>query len=423
MKYSRILNAFFSSNWAILPEKYEAIKALLELRAANGHVSDEEIKAIVAASKRPSPKTPGNVAVIPICGVLSYRSSLMSDYSGGASVQSLTKQFRSALADDTVKAIVFDVDSPGGDVDGIQELGDEIFAARGQKKMVAVANTTAASAAYWLASAADEFVVTPSGMVGSIGVFTTHNDRSKMDEMIGLKVTYISAGKYKTEANPDEPLSSEAQAAIQNFVDSFYGAFVADVARNRGVATTDVKNGFGQARCVVAKDALRLNMVDRIATFDQTLARFGVSGQVKQMSAEAGSVSVSGLQAASRPVADSVDCECECDACMAGNCAGCTNPECVDANCKGCPQQADDDTAKTHTDPVVASSRPAAGSGDCQCECAACQAGNCEECSNPECEDPNCKGCPNQADDENSKAAARKRRLKINRLRMGMAAL
>jgi signal peptide peptidase SppA len=200
-------------------------------------------------------------------------------------VQGLTKQFRAALADDTVKAIVFDVDSPGGDVDGIQELSDEIFNARGQKKIVAVANTMAASAAYWLASAADEFVVTPSGMVGSIGVFTTHNDVSEMDKMMGLKVTYISAGKFKTAANPDEPLSPEAEAAIQSVVDSFYDAFVSGVARNRGVAATDVKNGFGQARCVVAKDALKLHMVDKIATLDQTLARFGVSSQVKQISA------------------------------------------------------------------------------------------------------------------------------------------
>lgn len=340
MKYSRIMNAFYSSNWAILPEKYEAMRALLELRAASGHVSDEEIQAVVAASKRPSPKTPGNVAVIPICGVICYRSSLMSEFSGGTSVQGLTKQFRSALADDTVKAIVFDVDSPGGDIDGIQELADEIYNARvaGQKKIVAVANTTAASAAYWLASAADELVVTPSGMVGSIGVFTTHNDRSEMDKMIGVKVTYISAGKFKTEANPDTPLSSEAQAAIQSTVDSFYSSFVNAVAQNRGVAATDVRNGFGQGRCVVAKDAVRLNMADKIATLDETLARFGVSGQIKQISAEA----IPGeIQAGA---AD--DCECDCGPCQGGNCPGCSNPDCEDSACKGCPQQmADNDEA------------------------------------------------------------------------------
>jgi capsid assembly protease len=366
VKYSRILNAFFSSTWAILPEKFEAIKALLELRANDGRVSDDEIKAIVAASKRPSPKTPGNVAVIPIYGVLCYRSSLMSDFSGGTSVQGLTKQFRQALADDSVKAIVFDVDSPGGDVDGVQELADEIFSARGQKKMVAVANTLAASAAYWLASSADEFVVTPSGMVGSIGVFTSHCDVSKADEMAGLKVTYISAGKYKVEANPDEPLSPAAQAAIQSTVDSYYSAFVNGVARNRGVAATDVRNGFGQGRCVVAKEAKAANMVDKVATFDETLARFGVSGQITQMAAE---VEAPAIQAAA--------------------------------------------------------SKPSAADDECMCSCTACQAGNCQDCSNPDCDDPNCEGCPQQMDDDEnaSAAAARKRRTASRRRQMEMAAL
>lgn len=344
MKYSRILDAFYSSNWAILPEKLEAIRTLLELRASGCRVSDEEIKGIVAASKRPSPKTPGNVAVIPVYGVLCYRSSLISDYSGGASVQGLTKQFRAAVSDDNVKAIVFDVDSPGGDVDGIQEFADEIFNARGQKKIAAVANTTAASAAYWIASAADELVVTPSGMVGSIGVYTTHNDCSEMDKMMGLKVTYISAGKYKTEGNQDEPLSQEAQAAIQSVVDSYYDAFTGAVARNRGVSVTDVKNGFGQARCVVAKDAVRLNMADKIATLDQTLARFGVSGQITQLNAE-GAPTIQAAATKSDPKADDSECECKCQPCADGDCALCNNPECSDEACKGCPQQADGDGA------------------------------------------------------------------------------
>lgn len=353
MKYSHILNAFFSSNWAILPEKYEAMRTLLELRAAGGKVEDDEIKAIVAASKRPSPRTPGNVAVIPIYGSICYRSSLISDYSGGTSVQGLTKQFRSALADDTVKAIVFDVDSPGGDVDGIQEFSDEIFAARGPKRIVAVANTLAASAAYWLASAADELVVTPSGMVGSIGVFTTHNDRSEMDKMIGLKVTYISAGKYKTEGNPDEPLSSEAEAAIQSVVDSFYTSFVNGVARNRNVKAADVMNGFGQARCVVAKDALKLNMVDRVATFDDTLARFAVSGQIKQMSAE------SVLSEIKASDADG-DCDCDCVPCDSGDHQNCSNPECSYPGCKGCPQQAEDSEEASAIVPaeIIAAAKP-----------------------------------------------------------------
>ncbi|HLW51307.1 MAG TPA: signal peptide peptidase SppA [Candidatus Angelobacter sp.] len=342
MNYSRILKAFYSSTWAILPEKYAAIKALIELRARGEYVSEEQIAAVRAAT-RPSPRTAGNIAVIPVYGVLCYRANMFSDFSGGTSVQQLTKTFRQCLADDNTKAIIFDVDSPGGDVDGIQEFADEIFNARGQKKMVAVVNTLAASAAYWLASSAEELVVTPSGMVGSIGVFTTHEDISKMDEAMGLKVTYISAGKYKTEGNPDEPLSPEAQAAIQANVDSYYNAFVNAVARNRGVAANDVRNGFGEGRVVVAKDALKMKMVDKIATFDQTLARFGASGQVKPMNtAETESPTI---QAADKPDPedgeDPDECMCKCQACIKGEHAQCMELQCDDAYCKeqGCPQQ------------------------------------------------------------------------------------
>lgn len=336
MKYSHVVKAFFSSNWAILPEKYEAIRAVIELRASGGHVSQQEIEAMRAAS-RPSPKTAGNVAVIPIYGTICYRASMFSDFSGGTSVQGLTKMFRQALADESIKAIVFDVDSPGGEVDGIQEFADEIFNARGQKKIVAVANTLSASAAYWIASSAEEMVVTPSGQVGSIGVFTVHTDLSQMNAAIGVSPTYVFAGKYKTEGNPDQPLSSDAQAAIQSTVDSYYNAFVNAVARNRGVSASDVRNGFGEGRVVVANDAKKLKMVDRIATFDQTLARFGASGQVRSMDSL---VEEAAITASSEKSAMD-DCECECAACEMDNHAECSNEDCRDPYCKeeGCPMQ------------------------------------------------------------------------------------
>jgi ClpP class serine protease len=129
------------------------------------------------------------------------------------------------------------------------------------------------AAAYWIASAADELVVTPSGQVGSIGVFAAHEDISKAAEMQGVKVTLISAGQYKTEGNPFEPLSAEARAAMQKDVNTFGDMFVNAVARNRGVGAYSVKAGFGQGRMVMAQDAVKASMADRVATLDETLAR------------------------------------------------------------------------------------------------------------------------------------------------------
>jgi signal peptide peptidase SppA len=403
VKYSRILQAFLSSTWAILPQKYEAMKAVLKLRASGGQVSDEEIQAVVQAAKRPSPKTAGNVAVIPIYGVICYRGDMFTEASGMTSVQSLTKMFRQAINDDNIKAIIFDVDSPGGTVDGVQELADEIYNARGAKPIVAIANTMAASAAYWLASSAKEVIVTPSGEVGSIGVFMCHEDWSKFNESMGVKPTYISAGKYKTEGNPDEPLSDDARAHFQSDVDAIYGTFTSTVARNRNVKPAEARgDNFGQGRMIQAKDAVKQGMADRVATLDQTLSRFGASGQVRQM--EASRIQTPEISAAA--ASNENGCDCQCAACQADDCQNCTNTNCEDENCKGCPQQMDDGGKARSAGPAKANEN------GCGCECVACLADDCAACTNTNCEDDNCKGCPQQIDDAGKAAAASKEKIK-----------
>jgi signal peptide peptidase SppA len=275
-KYHRICAEVFNKPWAIVPEKLAVIAELIALRAAGEKLTEEQIQDRIGAGPRSSPSAPGTVALVPVYGVISNRINMMSQISGGTSIEKLTAQFRTAMADTNCKAIVFDVDSPGGSVDGVPELADEIFAARGQKKMVAVANTMAGSAAYWLASCADELVVTPSGSVGSIGVFAQHDDISKALDAAGVKTTLLSAGKYKVDGNPYEPLSDDARANLQSMVNSFYGMFTKSVARNRGASAADVREGFGQGRMVLAADAVKEGMADRVATLGQTLARFGV---------------------------------------------------------------------------------------------------------------------------------------------------
>lgn len=330
MKYQRIVAEVFHKPWAILPEKLRIISELVALRASGKVLTAEEIRGRLqaergtvqqsAAARNGAGQNYGVVAVIPIRGVISQRINLMSQISGGTSIEKLTATYRSAMADPSVKAVIFDVDSPGGTVEGVPELAEEIQKSRGQKKTVAVANSMAGSAAYWLASAADELVVIPSGQVGSIGVFMAHEDLSKALETEGVKVSLISAGRYKTEGNPYEPLSDEARAALQAKVDSFYEMFVKNVARGRGVSQAAVRDGFGQGRMLVATDALKERMVDRVATLEQTIARLGgSSSSTQRMNAVA--------------AMGSEECMCECEACQAGDCENCSNPICDDPNC------------------------------------------------------------------------------------------
>ncbi|MDP3909656.1 MAG: S49 family peptidase [Gemmatimonadales bacterium] len=312
MRYEHIARAFFGQPWALMPEKLHAIADLIRLRAAGGHVSAEEIAAVVGAARQPAPRQSGGmVAVIPVYGVISPRATLMTESSGGTPAELVGRALDAALADPAVGSILMEFDSPGGSVVGMTELAAKIRATNATKPVTAHVNALAASAAYWLASQAGEVVVTPSGMVGSIGVFTEHADLSRALDAEGITPTLISAGKYKVEASPYEPLSADARAALQKMVDDVYGMFVADVAKGRRVSASAVRSGFGEGRVVSAKDAGVLGMVDRIASFDDTLAR--LAGRPRQARAVAAVLSdtefVAGVGEALAEEAAGVECK------------------------------------------------------------------------------------------------------------------
>lgn len=273
--YEHVIRAAARTPWAILPEKLAEIQALLELKAA-GHSVD----FAAAAAPSPSRQANGQIAVLPLYGVVAPKMNLMSEMSGGTSLEQFTQAFRQAMADPSVIGILIDVDSPGGSVQGLEELSSEIRAARGQKAIASIANHLEASAAYMIGCSVGEMAVTPSGEVGSIGVLAMHVDMSAKNEMDGVKPTLVTAGKYKAETSDIMPLSEEAHAEIQKQVDYYYGLFVNAVAVGRGVSANVVRDGFGQGRVVNARDAVALGMVDRIATFDQMISRLS-SAQIR----------------------------------------------------------------------------------------------------------------------------------------------
>lgn len=271
--YNHVISAFFDRPWAIRREKLAAIQSFLALRVSGGAVSAEEVREIVAAAGPRRQASRGKVGVLPLQGVVMHRAGLMAETSGAVSLESWMQSFRSFMDDPEIDSLVLDIDSPGGSVEGVPEAAAEIRAARERKPIVAISNGTAASAAYWLASQASEVVVTPSGWVGSIGVYSTHEDWSGAYEQLGIKTTMISAGKYKTEGNEYEPLSDDARKHMQEMVDDYYGMFVSDVAKGRNVPVSTVKSGYGEGRMLLAKDAKAAGMVDKIDTFDGTIGR------------------------------------------------------------------------------------------------------------------------------------------------------
>jgi capsid assembly protease len=272
--YAHVLSLVFERPWAILPSTLATIVEVVRLRAIGTPLTAEDVRERLAATpQRQRRAATGAVAVIPVHGVIVPKANLMTEMSGATSVESLTGAFRDAMAAEDVSGVVFDIDSPGGVVEGLPELAAEIRGARGAKPVVAVANHMAASAAYWLGSQADEFVASPSASVGAIGVYMAHMDESAAFEKEGIKPTVVSAGRYKQEGLPYAPLTDDAKAHLQSIVDDYYGMFTSDVSKGRRVPIATVRDGYGEGRMFTAQTALREGMVDRVDTLDNSIVR------------------------------------------------------------------------------------------------------------------------------------------------------
>lgn len=277
-KYRNIVRAVFDRPWAILPEKYAAIRELVELRSDGGQVSPADIEAATGGRRRKGSGYTGRVAVIELFGVLAQRMGMMEQMSGGTSTDAAKQAVQDAAADPTVSHIVLHVDSPGGDVFGTQELAEAIYAARSAKPVVAVIDSLGASAAYWIASAASEVVITPSGMTGSVGVVSAHVATQEAEERLGVKTTILRVPDGKAEGAYGEAMSEDAVRHRMAVIEQYYGAFVESVAKYRGTTADAVAVGYGQGRTVTANDALRAGMVDRIATFDAVMSELHTGG-------------------------------------------------------------------------------------------------------------------------------------------------
>jgi capsid assembly protease len=269
MQRRHLMTYLQSQVWAVEPGFLARAQAVFETVGAGARMSGADLHAALdlpTDEERADRSAPPRIAVVPVLGVIESHSSSL-----GTSAREVQALLREAMADDRVDGILFDVDSPGGAVTGVPELADEI---RGSSKpMVAFNAGVMASAAYWLGAAAGTIVSTPSGLTGSIGVFTWHQDVTAKLEQDGIVVTEISAGEFKTETAPWKPLSPEALEHQQSQVDHFYRLFTKSTATDRKTTQTAVREGYGQGRVLTADKAVNANLVDDVGTFDVAVAQ------------------------------------------------------------------------------------------------------------------------------------------------------
>lgn len=279
--YEHLIAFALEHPWAITPNMLGVIAGVLASRIAG---DDPDAAALALAQElraaREVPVSSGGVVrVIPMYGVIAPRMNMLSEMSGGTTFDSLTKSLQEAVADPNVKGIVFDVDSPGGNVAGASEFAREVLRARTTKPVYAQAQYLMASAAYHPMACATEIIASPSAMVGAIGVYSMYDDLTEALQQLGVKREVFVAGKYKAEGVGGTGLTAEARTHITGLVEGAYGRMVGDIAKGRGCSASDVRKGFGEGRLLDVDQAKGEGLIDRVATLQDTIARAATSRQ------------------------------------------------------------------------------------------------------------------------------------------------
>ena len=271
---ARAINFIAGQPWAITAEALELIDSI-------AHRANESPEAVATKLGRPLQGTRtmevrGNVAVLPVMGPIFRYANLFTEISGASSIDTMAMDFQTALDDPKVDAIVLEIDSPGGMVAGVSEFADMVRAA--DKPVTAYVGAMAASAAYWIAAAADEIVMDKSAEVGSVGAV--------MQMRVGADKStreIVSSQSPNKRPNPD---TDDGRTELQARIDALAQVFIESVADFRGVDAETVINGFGRGGMKLGEAAVAAGMADRLGSLESTIA--GLSGGTErgiQMSA------------------------------------------------------------------------------------------------------------------------------------------
>jgi ClpP class serine protease len=260
----RAYTTLTSLDWA-MTEDYLDIFVAVALR------ENDPIEAVERRLGRPlnnarSVTVRDGVATIPVLGPIFRYADFFTMISGGVTVETLAQDLTAALDDPAVRSIVLHIDSPGGEVNGMHELADMVYAARDTKPITAYVGYLGASGGYWLASAAGRVVVDATAMLGSIGVVSVVRDPTKI---ASKDLEFVSS---QSPHKRSDPTTDAGRAAIQARIDALAEVFIADVARNRGTSVATVAESFGQGRLLVGAAAVAAGMADALGSYEGVIA-------------------------------------------------------------------------------------------------------------------------------------------------------
>lgn len=260
-------NVAASRPWLMQPEGLEAILAIAQ-RCGDPEALQTKIGKPLENAR--TVQMVDGVAVIPVTGPIFRYANLFTQISGATSTEVLATDIRAALDNPYVRGIALDIDSPGGEVSGINELANMIRAGVSTKPIVAYSGGLLASAAYWIGAAADEIVVDATAIVGSIGVVMSYMDTSKRDEKSDVRrVEIVSSASPEKRLDPN---TEAGRAKVQAMVDALAEVFITSVAKFRSTTPERVKSDFGRGGSLIGAEAKAVGMVNRIGSLDTVIA-------------------------------------------------------------------------------------------------------------------------------------------------------
>lgn len=184
----------------------------------------------------------------------------------------LMRQFRKARKDDSVKAVLLRIDSPGGSAAATQEAAEELRRLKEDGKPVVVSmGDTAASGAYWLAAYGDRIYANPSTITGSIGVYMSYYDLQGLSQKIGISEEKIKSGAHKDIFSPFRPMTDEERQLTQAMVNNMYEQFVDVVAEERHMDESTVRT-LADGRVFTGAQAKQAGLVDEMGNYYDALA-------------------------------------------------------------------------------------------------------------------------------------------------------
>lgn len=295
-----VLSLLTATRWAMRRENLEQLLAIAERAPQMALPADgvraegdeglavdldaiRQRRALFTAPATEHPQSPrlgvrDGVAIVPLVGPLCRYASFFQEVCGMTSYQLAAMDFRIALDDPSIRAILLHLDTPGGEVNGCAELAQLVYASRGVKPIVAMVSDGAASAGYWIAAAADTIVVTPAAYVGSIGVYFEIVDATGWEESIGVRRFRIVSSQSPNKV-PD-PANDAGRQVLQREADQFADAFLQAVAQFRGTTAEALITAGDGGAVFIGRHAVTQGLADRVATTEEVLAELAGAPRV-----------------------------------------------------------------------------------------------------------------------------------------------